>query len=375
MSHTVLIGIGTRPEAIKLAPVILELKKDDNFDVVVCATGQHKEMLDGVLDFFAIKPDINFSLMEKTNGILDLSAKLIHELNLYTEKIKPDLIIGQGDTTTAFTLALAAYYKKIPFAHVEAGLRTNNLFSPWPEEGNRKMISTIATMHFAPTEESRTNLINEGVDQDKVFVTGNTVIDALLHTSESVRKCPEVLRGIDFKKKIVLVTGHRRENIGENFRNIFEAIKELMSIHPEVQYVFPMHPSPAVRQSIDSVFGSEVAPSNLFLIEPLEYPNFVWLMKRSTLLLTDSGGIQEEAPSLGVPVLVTRDTTERPEGVAAGTVILVGANKLNIVSKVSELLTNEAVYRLMTDLKNPYGNGMSAKAIIDIIKKHENFND
>lgn len=368
MSKKILIGVGTRPEAIKLAPVIQQLKTDNNFEIVICSTGQHREMLDGVLDFFDIKTDIDFSLMKKSSGILDLSSQIMINMNQYLDSESPDLVIAQGDTTTAFMMALAAYYKKIPFAHVEAGLRTNNLYSPWPEEGNRRMTSAITSIHFAPTLESKKNLLNEGISGDTIFITGNTVIDALLYSADKVSFQTTRLDFLNTNKKIVLITGHRRENLGSNFTNIFGAIKELTELYPEVQFVFPMHPSPAVRNEIGLIFDSSALPENIFLIEPLEYPDFVSLMKQSTLIITDSGGIQEEAPSLNKPVLVTRDTTERPEGVLAGAVKLVGVKKKAIVEMTSNLLTDETAYNEMAKSINPYGDGTAAKQIHEVLK-------
>lgn len=361
MSEKIIVVIGTRPEAIKLAPVIKALQKRKEFEVKVCFTGQHRELALDILTFFEISPDINFDLMGKTDSLVELSSELLKKFNQYFLTEKPQIILVQGDTTTALMAAVAAYYLQIKIGHVEAGLRTRNRFSPWPEEGNRTMLSTIADWHFAPTEQSAKNLIEESVPADTIFITGNTVIDALLDT---VGRLPDISHG-ESARKMILITNHRRENLGKRLDQIFTAISELSRQHPDVDFVFPIHPNPVVQKQARSILGDR--HPNVQLIEPQEYPDFVTLMKDAYFILTDSGGIQEEAPALGKPVLVTRDTTERPEGVTAGTARLVGVNKEDIIRHCNDLLTNDDSYNLMSKAQNPYGDGTSAERIADIL--------
>jgi UDP-N-acetylglucosamine 2-epimerase (non-hydrolysing) len=369
----IVVIIGTRPEAIKLCPLILEMRKHNQFEVYVCVTGQHRTMLDQVLSIFEVKADIDFNLMEPNQTLANLSAKAINAIGDYLSKSKPDLVIVQGDTTTAFCGALAAFYNKIPVAHVEAGLRTGNKYSPFPEEINRKLITHIADYHFAPTELSRNNLLKEGVSEENVFVTGNTVIDALYFAIEKVKTNPPQIPGLAAEivnkfnsNPMVLITGHRRENFGEGFENICTAIKELAIKFPETEFVYPVHLNPNVRQP---VFKILTGYKNIHLIEPLEYLPFVYLLSLCKVVLTDSGGIQEEAPSLGKPVLVMRDTTERPEGVEAGTVKLVGTDKSTIVNCVSVLFNDRIAYSTLTQNKNPYGTGHTCTTIVEILQK------
>ena len=368
----IVVCIGTRPEAIKMAPLIHMLKQDSEYEVYVCSTGQHKEMVDEIFKFFEIEPNVDFQLMGKTKNILDLSSKLIGKFDTYLDEVKPDLVLAQGDTTSVFVAAVAAYYKRIKFGHVEAGLRTYNKYSPWPEEGNRKMVSPVTDFHFAPTLRSKLNLINEGIPLEDIFVTGNTVIDALLMTLDIIGDSePRIDFGQDIEQyeKIILITGHRRENIGIGFDNIFSAIEQLARAYPKVAFIFPVHLNPEVRSQVDSLLRTKEL-QNLMLISPLSYPEFVWLMKKSYFIITDSGGVQEEAPTLGKPVLVTRDTTERPEGVDAGVVKIVGAKKENIVQEAVLLLEDEYEYNKIAQIKNPYGDGTATKIICDTIKLH-----
>lgn len=367
------ICIGTRPEAIKMAPIIKLFKKEKGIDMSVCVTGQHSEMVDQVLKIFDIVPDVDFKIMDKTNGLSEMSALLLKEFDSYFTEYKPDLVLAQGDTVSVFAAAVSAFYKKIVFGHVEAGLRTGNLNSPWPEEGFRCMVSPISSYHFAPTEESRQNLLREGVREEKVFVTGNTVIDTLFDAlkiletiDENTLSLPVELR--ESKKKIVLITGHRRENFGEGLDNLCGAIKALASKHNDVLFVYPVHLNPQVQKQVQDMFR-DVHFNNVLLIPPLGYLEFVWLMSRSCFIVTDSGGIQEEAPSLGKPVLVTRETTERPEGIVAGTIKLIGTSKQSIIDQCELLLSDTQAYSNMAHAKNPFGDGLAAGRIIDICKK------
>lgn len=358
---------GTRPEAIKLCPLVLELKKHPEFEPHVCVTGQHRQMLDQVLDVFEVTPDVDLNLMQPDQTLARLTARAVTAIDSYLAEYKPDIVIVQGDTTTSFCAALVAFYKRIPIGHVEAGLRTWNKFSPFPEEINRVMTSRIADLHFAPTVWSKDNLLKEGVPEDRIFVTGNTVIDALHTALEKIRKntlsisgLPRHLLNGDSQRPLVLITGHRRENFGEGFANICCAISELSERFPDVAFVYPVHLNPNVRKPVfDMLSGRD----NVHLIEPLGYLPFVALMNRSTLVLTDSGGVQEEAPGLGKPVLVMRDTTERPEAVEAGPVKLVGTNKNTIIHEVFTLLTDEAAYAAMANAVNPYGDGKACGRI------------
>ena len=367
----VAVIFGTRPEAIKLAPVILALKEDKHFDCRVCVTAQHRELLDQVLGVFNIVPDIDLNLMRYDQTLSDLTARGIQALDDYFRSELPDLILVQGDTTTALCATLAAFYNRISVGHVEAGLRSGDLFSPWPEEANRILTSHLATIHFAPTETSRFNLIKEGISEDRIFVTGNTIIDALLSVLAQVRSQPPDIPGLspaDWKRwegqPLVLITGHRRENIGSGFESVCKAIAELARLFPAVQFVYPVHLNPNVREPVDRILGSS-RHRNIHLIEPIPYRPFVALMDRATFILTDSGGIQEEAPSLGKPVLLTRSTTERPEAVAAGTVKIVGTDFDRIVTTASTLLTDKRVYSDMTRVHNPYGDGYASMRILE----------
>jgi UDP-N-acetylglucosamine 2-epimerase (non-hydrolysing) len=373
---------GTRPEAIKLAPVILALQGETAMRCQVCVTGQHRELLDQVLEIFNIKPYRDLSLMLPNQTLGGFTARAVQALDTYLASERPDMVLVQGDTTTVLCATLTAFYHKIPVAHVEAGLRTGNLQSPWPEEANRVLTTRLAALHFAPTEANRQNLLKEGVPDEQIIVTGNTVIDALFLALEIVRRAPPPMpSSLDFFQnstnstrttRIVLITGHRRENFGSGFENICRAIAKLAQQFPNVHFIYPVHLNPNVRGPVQRILGKndhahripQSALSNVHLIEPLAYLPFVALMNRASLILTDSGGVQEEAPSLGKPVLVMRDTTERPEAIRAGTVKLVGTNIDSIVSQVSELLTNEEAYLRMSHAHNPYGDGHAATRIV-----------
>lgn len=368
------IIFGTRPEAIKLAPVILELKKHPEINCHVCVTAQHREMLDQVLEVFEIVPDTDLAIMEPNQSLAELSSRTIKELDVYFSREKPDFVIVQGDTTTTFIATLVSFYHHIPVGHVEAGLRTGNMQSPWPEEANRILTTRLATLHFAPTENNRQNLINEGIPSDRIYVTGNTVIDALLMAVGKIKANPPAIPGLSFSfagdmndPKVVLITGHRRESFGEGFRSICKAISKLAKRFPEVQFIYPVHLNPNVRRPVMEILGGGNGSKNVHLIDPLPYFPFVSLINRSTLILTDSGGIQEEAPSLGKPILVMRDTTERSEGLAAGTARLVGTDSERISNSVSHLLTDAEAYYTMSQAKNPYGDGQSAQRIVEIL--------
>ena len=356
----VLAILGTRPEAIKLAPVILALKADSRYLCVTCSTGQHKEMLKQVLDVFDISPDIDLSLMKDNQTLSDFTARALEALDRCIAHVRPDIVIVQGDTTTVFTGALAAFYNKIPVAHVEAGLRTNNLYSPWPEEANRTLVSRLAYWHFAPTDVNKNNLLAEGISADRVFVTGNTVIDALMIARRKIERRHDV-------KTSVLITSHRRENFGVGMTNICLAIKRLAMSFPNVDFIFPVHLNPNVRKPVFDILGQHEC--NVKLIDPQDYLAFVTLMERATIILTDSGGVQEEAPSLGKPVLVMRDTTERPEAVNSGNVRLVGTDVNEIVKWVSILLTNKDAYSRMSSTHNPYGDGNASQRIVDALQQ------
>ena len=360
---------GTRPEAIKLAPVILLMKSHPSFECEVCVTAQHREMLDQVLEVFDIVPDIDLDVMKKDQSLASLTSLLIESLDAYLKESKPDMVIVQGDTTSVFSGALAAFYNKIPVGHIEAGLRTFNLGSPWPEEGNRVLTSHISSMHFAPTEISKANLLKEGIGEDNIYVTGNTVISALFSARKILKDVFTEIPGISEKElveaqKIILITGHRRENFGEGFESICQAIAILAERFPEYLFVYPVHLNPSVREPVNRILNSTKL-KNIRLIEPLSYLPFIRLMDLSTIILTDSGGVQEEAPSLGKPVLVMRDTTERPEAVAAGTVKLVGTNIDAIVKETSSLLSDPIEYERMSIAINPYGDENSAQRIMD----------
>lgn len=375
----ILLVFGTRPEAIKMAPLVKEFQKHpESFDTKVCVTGQHREMLDQVLGVFDIHPDYDLDIMKQGQDLYDVTARVLLGMRDVLKAVHPDVVLVHGDTTTSTAAALAAFYQQIPVGHVEAGLRTHNMYSPWPEEMNRQITSRIATWHFAPTPLSKQNLMAEGISETAIHITGNTVIDAL-HWVVNKIKNDELLQErlqkqfqiSDLKfsnRKLVLITGHRRENFGEGFIHICEAIKTLAEKYPEVDFVYPMHLNPNVRKPIEQIFqptnSQTVKSPNLYFIDPLEYVSFVYLMEKSTIVLTDSGGIQEEAPGLGKPVLVMRDTTERPEALDAGTVKLVGTDYNKIVNEVSSLLDNPEHYNKMSHAVNPYGDGLACGRIV-----------
>ncbi len=364
----ILIVFGTRPEAIKLAPVINKLKeREKDFKAIICVTAQHREMLDQVLSIFNIKPDYDLDIMKDNQNLFDITTKVLVGLKSVLEEANPDLVMVQGDTTTAFIAGLVAFYLKIPVAHVEAGLRTYNKYNPFPEDMNRHLLSAIADYHFAPTEWSKTNLIKEHIPKERIWVTGNTVIDALLEIikRQKTDKPNNIISKFDVQSsKLILVTGHRRESFGEGFENICQALREIAQKRSDIIIVYPVHLNPNVRQPVNKILKNI---ANVVLIEPIDYEPFVSLMNRSYLILTDSGGIQEEAPSLGKPVLVMRNTTERPEGVEAGVVKLVGTVKDSIVENVFELLDNKDIYEGMSKKANPYGDGKAAERIADIL--------
>lgn len=380
----VMLVFGTRPEAIKMAPLVKEFQLyPEIFETFVCVTGQHREMLDQVLSIFEITPDYDLNIMKQGQDLYDVTARVLLGMREVLKTIEPDIVLVHGDTTTSTAAALAAFYQQIPVGHVEAGLRTHNIYSPWPEEMNRQITGRIATYHFSPTPLSKQNLLAEGVKEEDVYVTGNTVIDALYMVVDKIKSHKEldvelegILRqsGYDVDrlakgKKLVLITGHRRENFGDGFIHMCTAIKDLTKKYPEVDFVYPMHLNPNVRKPIHEVFGEKLSDlGNMFFIEPLEYLSFVYLMEKSTLVLTDSGGIQEEAPGLGKPVLVMRDTTERPEALDAGTVKLVGTNYDKIVNEVSNLLDNSIYYDTMSKAVNPYGDGLACGRIVEALK-------
>ena len=379
---TILLIFGTRPEAIKMAPLVKEFQRySDDYKTVVCVTGQHREMLDQVLQIFEIKPDYDLNIMKQGQDLYDVTARVLVGLRDVLKAVSPDVVLVHGDTTTSMAAALAAFYQQIPVGHVEAGLRTHNIYSPWPEEINRQLTGRIATYHFAPTPLSRQNLLNEGVEPAHIHVTGNTVIDALYWVVDRIKSdralsqtlSEELLHGgydvnrLSQGKKLVLITGHRRENFGDGFIRICKAIKTLVEQYPEVDFVYPMHLNPNVRKPIHEAFDGR-SYDNMYFIEPLEYLSFVYLMEKSTIVLTDSGGIQEEAPGLGKPVLVMRDTTERPEALEAGMVKLVGTDYDKIVSEVSRLIDDPWYYKTMSEAVNPYGDGKACERIVEILK-------
>lgn len=362
---------GTRPEAIKMAPVVENLKGDNRFESKVCVTAQHREMLDQVLQLFNITPDYDLNIMKSGQDLTDITSSILLGLRSVLQEFKPDYVLVHGDTATTLSATLASYYQQIKVGHVEAGLRTNDIYSPWPEEGNRKITGALANLHFAPTSTSADNLRRENVPQERIIITGNTVIDALLMVKDKLAQDP-VLAGelkakfdfIDDDRKIVLITGHRRESFGGGFERICNAVLKLAKTFPDVDFVYPVHLNPNVRGVVNSVLRGQ---DNIYLIEPLDYLPFVFLMNASSIILTDSGGIQEEAPSLGKPVLVMRDTTERPEAVDAGTVKLVGTDEKCIFDAVAELLTNKSEYEAMSFAHNPYGDGKASSRIADAI--------
>ena len=380
----VMLVFGTRPEAIKMAPLVKEFQKfPETFQTIVCVTGQHRQMLDQVLQLFEITPDYDLNIMKQGQDLYDVTARVLTGMRDVLKEAQPDIVLVHGDTTTSTAAALAAFYMQIPVGHVEAGLRTHNIYSPWPEEMNRQITGRIATYNFAPTPLSKANLLREAVAEESITVTGNTVIDALYWVVNKIKEDKALnselqtllaQAGYDVNrlangKKLVLITGHRRENFGDGFINMCTAIKDLTTKYPDVDFVYPMHLNPNVRKPIHEVFGEDLNNlGNMFFIEPLEYLSFVYLMEKSNIVLTDSGGIQEEAPGLGKPVLVMRDTTERPEALEAGTVKLVGTDYNKIVAEVSQLLDDQAHYDAMSKAVNPYGDGLACGRIVDALR-------
>ena len=379
----VMLVFGTRPEAIKMAPLVKEFQKQPKrVETVVCVTGQHREMLDQVLKIFDIKPDYDLNIMKQGQDLYDVTARVLTGMRDVLKEVKPDVVLVHGDTTTSTAAALAAFYQQIPVGHVEAGLRTHNIYSPWPEEMNRLLTGRLAAYHFSPTPLSRNNLIKESVDDRNIIITGNTVIDALYWVVDKIKNNKELdneledilskagydVNRLNNGKKLVLITGHRRENFGDGFINMCTAIKDLTVKYPDLDFVYPMHLNPNVRKPIHEVFGENLSGlKNMFFIEPLEYLSFVYLMEKSSIVLTDSGGIQEEAPGLGKPVLVMRDTTERPEALDAGTVKLVGTDYNKIVNEVSSLIDDKAAYEKMSKAVNPYGDGLACGRIVNAL--------
>ena len=380
----VMLVFGTRPEAIKMCPLVKEFQKHSNeFETIVCVTGQHREMLDQVLNIFDVTPDYDLNIMKQGQDLYDVTARVLVGMRDILKEVQPDVVLVHGDTTTSTASALATFYQQIPVGHVEAGLRTHNIYSPWPEEINRQITGRIATYNFAPTPLSKSNLLREAINENSITVTGNTVIDALYWVVDKIKTDAELQRNLDTVlgnagydvsrlnggRKLVLITGHRRENFGDGFINMCTAIKDLTKKYPAVDFVYPMHLNPNVRKPIHEVFGEDLSNlGNMFFIEPLEYLSFVHLMSKSTIVLTDSGGIQEEAPGLGKPVLVMRDTTERPEALEAGTVKLVGTNYDKIVTEVSRLIDDEEYYDTMSKAVNPYGDGLACERIVKTLK-------
>ena len=387
MQKKILLVFGTRPEAIKMAPLVLQLKKyPADFETIVCVTGQHRQMLDQVLSLFEINPDFDLDIMKENQDLYDITTRVLLGMRDVLKVVQPDLVFVHGDTTTSTATALASFYQQIPVAHVEAGLRTYNTKSPWPEEMNRQLTSRIATWHFAPTALSQNNLLQEHVEKNKIVVTGNTVIDALKlviariendKSIESAIKKTLIKIGYDINRiaadrRLIVITGHRRENFGNGFLNICKAIKSLSELHPKVDFVYPVHLNPNVSKPVQEILGNRENFKNIFLINPLDYLPFVYIMSKSFLILTDSGGIQEEAPGLGKPVLVMRNTTERPEALEAGTVKLVGTDYNRIVQSVTELLENKSLYSAMAQATNPYGDGKASQRIVEFLLKTKN---
>lgn len=376
----IMLVFGTRPEAIKMAPLVKEFQKYANdFETIVCVTGQHREMLDQVLELFNIKPDYDLNIMKQGQDLYDVTSRVLLGMRDVLKESCPDIMLVHGDTTTSTAAALAAFYQQIPVGHIEAGLRTHNIYSPWPEEINRQITSRIANHHFSPTPLSRQNLLDEGINEDSIIVTGNTVIDALYLVVDKIKKDEKLslelelilkkagydIHRLNSHHKMVLITGHRRENFGDGFMSMCKAIKSLTEKYPDVDFVYPMHLNPNVRRPIHEIFGDDLSRlDNMFFIEPLEYISFVYLMEKATIVLTDSGGIQEEAPGLGKPVLVMRNTTERPEALEAGTVKLVGTDYDKIVNEVSDLLNIQDYYENMSKAVNPYGDGNACSRIV-----------
>ena len=368
----VLFVFGTRPEAIKMAPMIKELQaRKDKFRVKVCVTGQHREMLDQVLDFFSIKPDYDLNVMKPGQTLFGVTARILEELEAPIDDFKPDVILVQGDTTSAFAGALAAYYKQIAVGHLEAGLRSGNIYSPFPEEVNRLLVGRIAKYHFAPTDRAQKALLGEGVETKEIYHVGNTVIDALLLGLDIIKQGDSAeyskhVGDVDLSKRVVLVTGHRRESFGGGFEQMCEAIKELATKNTDIEIVYPVHLNPNVQEPVKRILGGV---SNVHLIQPLDYPSLIWLMEKSYIVLTDSGGIQEEAPTLGKPVLVMREVTERQEGVEAGTAKLVGTDMNVIIAETQRLLDDKSAYDAMANAINPYGDGTTSRQIADILER------
>lgn len=361
---TIMLVFGTRPEAIKMCPLVNELKKREELKTVVCVTGQHRQMLDQVLDAFQVTPDYDLSIMKDKQTLFDITTNILNGIGNVLDEVKPDVVLVHGDTSTTFATALACFYKQIPVGHVEAGLRTYNIYSPYPEEFNRQVVGIVAKYNFAPTELSKKNLLKEGKDPASIFVTGNTAIDALKTTVRGSYTHPELEWVGD--SRLILITAHRRENLGEPMKNMFRAIRRVMNEHPDVKAIYPIHMNPAVRETAKSILGDD---ERIHIIEPLDVLDFHNFQARSHLILTDSGGIQEEAPSLGKPVLVMRDTTERPEGIAAGTLKLVGTEEDIIYQEFSKLLTDQNEYNAMSHASNPYGDGHACERIADILEK------
>lgn len=367
----IFVIFGTRPEAIKMAPLIKLLSLDERFNLKICVTGQHREMLDQVLELFDIQPDFDLNIMQPEQSLTEIISKISQGIEKILKKVKPDLILVHGDTATSFAAALAAYFMQIPIGHVEAGLRSHDLYSPWPEEGNRRLTGAIATYHFAPTSQSKKNLLKENISEEDIAVTGNTVIDSLFNINNIIdsdlaicNKLKNHFNFLDNNKKLILVTGHRRESFGGGFERICNALREISITNDDVQILYPVHLNPNVQDPVNRILSNQ---ENIFLIPPQDYLPFCYLMKQSYLILTDSGGIQEEAPSLGKPVLVMRENSERPEAINAGTVKLVGTNKQLIVNEVNNLLQNEAEYNRMSLSHNPYGDGSASERIIEFI--------
>ena len=360
---TIMVVFGTRPEAIKMCPLVNELKSRDNVNTVVCVTGQHRQMLDMVLDTFRVVPDYDLSIMKEGQTLFDITIKVLNNIGDVLDAVKPDVVLVHGDTSTTFATALACFYKQIPVGHIEAGLRTYNIYSPYPEEFNRQAVSIISKYNFAPTELSKENLVKEGKEESTIYVTGNTAIDALKTTVRKDYAHPELAWAAD--SRLIMITAHRRENLGKPMRNMFRAIRRVMEEHPDVKAIYPIHMNPVVRQAAEAELSG---CDRIHIIEPLEVLDFHNFLSRSYMILTDSGGIQEEAPSLGKPVLVMRDTTERPEGIQAGTLKLVGTNEQVIYDSFKLLLENPTVYEAMTKASNPYGDGLACKRIADILE-------
>lgn len=374
MTKNILLVFGTRPEAIKMAPLVKAFADNRLFNCRTCVTAQHREMLDQVLELFEIVPDYDLNIMQPGQTLNQVTSKILLNMRDVLTEFKPDVVLVHGDTATTFAVSLACYYERISIGHVEAGLRTGNIYSPWPEEANRKLTGVLASYHFAPTDTSKYNLVKENVDKRNIIVTGNTVIDALLWVKKKIDESPEIISQFNKKfpfvqdgKKLILVTGHRRENFGNGFEHICDALKSISEKYNDsIHIVYPVHLNPNVKNVINEKLGNN---PNIFLIDPQEYLSFIFLMSRAYIIVTDSGGIQEEAPSLGKPVLVMRDTTERPEAVGAGTVKLVGTDEIKIINEVSRLIDDKTYYRSMSQAHNPYGDGFSSQRIVDFLSR------